>query len=121
MTSPNDEVVPKTLEQLTAELEKVRAELAAERQKNARLQRELEEIRTAIADDPSPALAQQRADAIATGGQAAGYTPMTLHLLGGQGNAGNQNKGGGRFWNGRQQPQQQQQEGRRRRGRGRHR
>lgn len=120
MTIPNDEVVEKTLDQLNAELERVRAELATERQKNARLQRELEEIRTAIAEDPSPALAQQRADAIATGGQAAGYTPMTLHLLNGQNAAGNQSKpGGGRFWNGRQQPQQPQ-EGRRRRGRGRH-
>jgi len=111
-------------------LEKLRAELGMERQKNARLQRELEEIRHAIADDPSPAEAQQRADAIASGGQAANYTPMTLHLLNGAGGGnGQQKKASGRFWNGKSQSQsqsqsqspQQQEGGRRRRSRGRHR
>jgi septal ring factor EnvC (AmiA/AmiB activator) len=119
MTSTTDDVAQKTLEQLHAELEQARAELAMERQKNARLQREIEEIRTAIAEDPSPAAAQQRADAIATGGQAAGYTPMTLHLLNGAGGGNAQGKsGGGRFWN--NTKPQAPQEGRRRRGRGRH-
>lgn len=119
MTSPTDDLAEKTAEQLVAELERVRAELATERQKNARLQRELEEIRQAIAEDPNPAEAQQRADAIASGGQAAGYTPMTLHLLSAPG-AGNQKKPSNRFWNGKQQAQAPRAEGRRRRGRGRH-
>jgi len=119
MTSSTDDVAQKTTEQLVEELEKTRAELAMERQKNARLQRELEEIRHAIAEDPSPAAAQQKADAIATGGQAAGYTPMTLHALNGAGGGNAQNKSGGRFWNAK--PQQSNQEGgRRHRGRGRH-
>jgi hypothetical protein len=117
MTSTTDDVAQKTMEQLLEELERLRGELAVERQKNGRLQREIEEIRTAIAEDPSPAAAQQRADAIATGGQAAGYTPMTLHLFNGAGGGNAQNKPGGRFWNAKPQANQ---EGRRRRGRGRH-
>jgi hypothetical protein len=118
MISTTEEVAQNTLEQLRQELERTRAELALERQKNARLLREIEEIRTAIAEDPSPAAAQQRADALASGGQAAGYTPMTLHLLGGAGNGNAQNKSSGRFWNAK--PQAHQEGGRRRRGRGRH-
>jgi septal ring factor EnvC (AmiA/AmiB activator) len=121
MTSPTEDVVQKNLEQLGAELEQVRAELSLERQKNARLQRELEEIRHAIADDPNPAEAQQRADAIASGGQAANYTPMTLHLLNGSGSPGGQKKASGRFWNPKGQQGQAQSphpDGRRRRGRG---
>jgi len=119
MTSSTDDVAQKTTKQLLEDLERTRAELAMERQKNARLQRELEEIRQAIAEDPSPAAAQQKADAIATGGQAAGYTPMTLHLLNGSAGGNAQNKpGGGRFWNAK--PQASHPEGRRRRGRGRH-
>jgi septal ring factor EnvC (AmiA/AmiB activator) len=118
MTSTTEDVAQKTLEQLNEELERIRTELTVERQKNARLQREIEEIRTAIAEDPSPAAAQQKADAIATGGQAAGYTPMTLHLLNGAGNSNAQAKAGGRFWN--TKPQANQEGGRRRRGRGRH-
>ena len=119
MTSPTEDVVQKTVEQLAQELEQARADLAMERQKNARLQRELEEIRHAIADDPNPAEAQQRADAIASGGQAANYTPMTLHLLNGSGGPAGQKKAAQRFWNGKsQQGQQPHQEGRRRRGRG---
>ena len=118
MTSSTDDVAQKTMEQLLEDIERTRAELAMERQKNARLQREIEEIRTAIAEDPSPAAAQQRADAIATGGQMAGYTPMTLHALNGAAGGNAQNKAGGRFWN--NKPPQANQEGRRRRGRGRH-
>ena len=118
MTSPTEDVVQKTMEQLTQELEQARTELAVERQKNARLQRELEEIRHAIADDPNPAEAQQRADAIASGGQAANYTPMTLHLLNGPGNQGGQKKASNHFWNGKAQAQSPHPEGRRRRGRG---
>jgi ribosomal protein L29 len=117
MTSTTDDVAQKTMEQLLEDLERLRGELAVERQKNGRLQREIEEIRTAIAEDPNPAAAQQRADEIATGGQAAGYTPMTLHLLNGAGGGNAQNKSNGRFWNGKPQANQ---EGRRRRGRGRH-
>jgi ribosomal protein L29 len=118
MTTSTDDVALKTTEQLTEELEKTRAELAMERQKNARLQRELEEIRHAIAEDPSPAAAQQKADAVASGGQAAGYTPMTLHALNGSAGGNAQNKPGGRFWNAK--PAAPHPDGRRRRGRGRH-
>jgi septal ring factor EnvC (AmiA/AmiB activator) len=120
MTIPTEDIVQKTTEQLLAELEQARAELAVERQKNARLQRELEEIRHAIAADPSPAEAQQRADAIASGGQAANYTPMTLHLLNGSGNTGGQKKPSNHFWNTKAQTQTPHPEARRRRGRGRH-